>query len=229
MHRCNIRLTVSKGRCPKLESCQPAMDAVGAQIHVIRESGIPLSTVQARALLVSDIFKQGYQRVLNPHLLSPYSDPNPSRFMATSTWISKWLSGMGYSWRAVTGDAGKVPDNWKDLGESMLKRMAAKITLFKIIPSMVVQADQTMVALQPAPEYTWGVTNAKNVQVVAKEDKAAATLMLASALDPSFHSCWSCQVRRTSHLRSTFAWAGKPEVPPSPTYLRDSEHSTSRR
>jgi hypothetical protein len=78
----------------------------------LRCSGTPITTSLARAILVASLKQHGLDFILSQHLLDKDGAVDSSKFMAGQKWLSQWLRDTGMSWRAVTGDHGKLPDDW---------------------------------------------------------------------------------------------------------------------
>jgi hypothetical protein len=178
--KCNTRMRQTTGRKPKLFGCEDALTAAEMQLHAARHAGATFNTCSARAVLIAYMLRYGYEDRLSPHLLDAEADPDPQQFMATQNWIRIWLHSKGMTYRAVTGDAGKLPDDWERQRDDMLSRIAGKAALFNTLPEEVIHADQTCLTLEPAPEYTWNERNAKNITAAGKEAKDCVSLLVAN-------------------------------------------------
>jgi len=101
----------------------------------------------------------------------------------SSAFVSRWAhEQMGYSWRARTTAASKLPADWRELGAAAAKRIAVAMQLYKVHPALIVNADQTGVHLCPSDKFTYAVTGSKSVSVIGAEDKRQITAVVASSL-----------------------------------------------
>jgi hypothetical protein len=150
--RCNIVMRESGGPKPKLFGCEEAVADALKTLQSLRHSGTPMNTALARAILVSSLKQHGCD-ILSPHLLDKDGAVDPTRFMAGQKWLSRWLRDAGMSWRAVTGDHGKEPEDWREQCDRSLLRMAGKAQYWDISPARCFQADQTYVYFKPAAAY----------------------------------------------------------------------------
>jgi hypothetical protein len=133
-----------------MAGCEAAIADVRLIIAGFREKGITVTTVNVRAVFISQLTAHGLDHMLSPHLTDKFSEPDPSKLMLGTKWIILFLHDMNLSYPAVTGSAGKLPDNWEDLCLQSLARIAGKAYHCNISPERVIQADQTFFHLQPA-------------------------------------------------------------------------------
>jgi hypothetical protein len=99
-------------------------------------------------------------------------------------FISHWArQQMQYSWRVRTTPASKLPDDWREKGVEMAKRIAFFMQTYKVHPSLVINMDQTGVHLAPVDSRTYECLGAKEVRLIGAEDKRQITVCIASSLD----------------------------------------------
>jgi hypothetical protein len=141
------------GRKPKLAGCEAAMDDLKVQIKAARKLGVAVNTPLVRAMLVANMKVHNLEHKLSPHLLDTDAEPNPQLFMATASWIANFMAdSLSMTRRAVTGDAGKLPDDWEKQREQSFLRIAGKLQINDIPRDRFFQADQTNAYIFPSPE-----------------------------------------------------------------------------
>ena len=102
----------------------------------------------------------------------------------SNTFVRQWLhQQMNYSWRAKTTAAAHVPDNWKELGVLMAKRIAVNVHQYSIHSSLVINMDQTGIHLVPASNHTFAPLGGSNVAMLGADDKRQITCCIASSMN----------------------------------------------
>jgi hypothetical protein len=89
---------------------------------------------------------------------------------------------MSWSWRQRTTAASKLPNDWRQRGIDMAKRVAYFMQIYSVHPALVVNMDQTGVHLAPADMRTYEKSGSKQVAVIGAEDKRQITACIASSL-----------------------------------------------
>src|ERR1700728_5034111 len=90
---------------------------------------------------------------------------------------------MQYSWRVRTTPASKLPEDWREQGVEMAKRIAFFMQTYKVHLSLIINMDQTGVHLAPVDNRTYESRGAKDVRLIGAEDKRQITVCIASSLD----------------------------------------------
>lgn len=138
-------------------------------LQQLRDAGTPLSS-----------------HVIRWVMQSVFTDHDPSllgRLKLSQQWISQWVrQQMGWTWRACTSEASKLPMDWEEQGIVMAKRVAATMGRHDIHPSLVINMDQTGVHLVPAASWTYAARGEKTVAIIGAEDKRQITACIASSL-----------------------------------------------
>jgi len=102
----------------------------------------------------------------------------------SNSFVHRWLhQQMNYSWRAKTTAASRVPDNWKELGVLMAKRIAVNVHMYLIHPSLVINMDQTGVHLVPSSNRTFAPIGSSSIAVLGADDKRQITCCIASSMN----------------------------------------------
>jgi hypothetical protein len=102
----------------------------------------------------------------------------------SKSFISKWArTALSYTWRVRTTAASKLPLDWRQQGVLMAKRIGFFMQVYKVHPSLVVNMDQTGVHLAPVDNRTYASRGAKEVSLIAADDKRQITACIASSLD----------------------------------------------
>jgi hypothetical protein len=97
-------------------------------------------------------------------------------FMASDTWIQTRLHAEGFSYRKETNCSGKLPDNWQQLIDDFIVRVAYVIGKHAIPEELVCNLDETPQFLDPKKKRTWATTGAKNVPAAGSVDKRQFTM-----------------------------------------------------
>ena len=139
-------------------------------LETLRDGGGPVDTIVIR-LIAMDVLKRHAPELLKELKLS-------------DSWCKRLAADMmGYSWRTATTAASKLPNDWRDQGVKMAKRIAYNVQLYKIHPSMIVNLDQTGVKLVPSSNKTFAPKGSKDVRVIGHDDKRQITACIASSAD----------------------------------------------
>ncbi|PBK85838.1 hypothetical protein ARMGADRAFT_1087110 [Armillaria gallica] len=93
---------------------------------------------------------------------------------------------MGWSPRKATRAAAHIPKDAPDLCEAAFFQLAYAMKWSNVPAKLVINADQQGVWVLPSNSYTFHDTGAKQVDVMAKDEKWAFTLMVASTASGNF-------------------------------------------
>jgi hypothetical protein len=63
-------------------------------------------------------------------------------------WMQKWKLSL----RAITNSAQTLPDNWEELRDDAVQRLALLVDMFDIPPELVVNSDQMAQYLVPSAD-----------------------------------------------------------------------------
>ena len=119
------------------------------------------------------------QRV--PFLLDPKSPVDPKRFCMSTFWMFCFMhKTMDWRFRKATGELQKVPDDWEQQRDTMLKRLAILCHVNEVPPERVIMADETFLRMRPHRGYTWTATGDNSISVRGMAEKAGVTVMIAS-------------------------------------------------
>lgn len=156
---------------PRLFAGHPAIeDEVRRVLVTMRGKGASVNVMVLRLVMRAVILKH------EPALLASMK--------LSSSFCAQWArEQLAWSWRQRTTAASKLPNDWRQLGIDMAKRVAYFMQLYGVHPSLVVNMDQTGVHLAPADQRTYEQRGSKHVAVVAAEDKRQITACIASSLD----------------------------------------------
>ncbi|KAE9391638.1 hypothetical protein BT96DRAFT_742201, partial [Gymnopus androsaceus JB14] len=84
---------------------------------------------------------------------------------------------LGWSLRACTRAAQKLPDNYEEILLEAYLHEAWIIRNHHIMAELRVNTDQTQTVYQPGTKFSWNATGEKQVNIVGKDDKRAFTLV----------------------------------------------------
>jgi hypothetical protein len=170
-----------RARKPKLTGCEAAVADLKKQLQAARAAGVCVNTPLVDTMLVANMKLHNFEDKLSPHLLDPAAEPNPKLFRATADWITCFMSNeLSMTRRAVTGDGGKLPDDWEEQAEQSLLRIVGKLQVNDIPRDRFFQADQTNAFIFSSSEYTFDVTGTKNVSGSDTDTKDSVTVMICN-------------------------------------------------
>ncbi|KIL55892.1 hypothetical protein M378DRAFT_36725, partial [Amanita muscaria Koide BX008] len=92
---------------------------------------------------------------------------------------------LNWTERKATRAAQKIPDNWEDLCQKALLRMAHIIKEHDIPDALFINADQTQVVYAPGDKLTYAPCGMKQVTLVGGDEKRAFTVLVAVASNGS--------------------------------------------
>jgi hypothetical protein len=158
------------GRSKLLQGHPEIEDEVKQVLLTMRERGATVNVLIVRLVLRAVIMKH------QPLILA-------SAKLSHGFCVQWAHETMSWSWRHRTGAASKLPNNWRQLGIDMAKRVAYFMQIFSVHPSLIVNMDQTGVHLAPADIRTYEQAGTKQVKVIGADDKRQITACVASSLD----------------------------------------------
>jgi predicted nucleic acid-binding protein len=101
----------------------------------------------------------------------------------SKSFIGRWLrEEMNFSWRSRTTAAQKLPNDWRERGLLMAKRIAVNVKQYSVHPSLIINMDQTGLHLVPSSTRTYAWKASKEVPVIGAEDKRQITCCIASSM-----------------------------------------------
>ena len=122
-------------------------------------------------------------------MLSVFSQMRPALLLElklTKVFLATWArEQMHWSWRVATTEASKVPEDWKERGIAMAKKIAVVMQTNEVHPSLVVNFDQAGLRLTPTTTRTYHQVGAKSVPLVCSDDKRQITAVVGSSFDGS--------------------------------------------
>lgn len=89
---------------------------------------------------------------------------------------------MFWSWRTRNTSAQKLPDDWREQGRLMARRIAALMQLSSVPSTNVVNIDQTGLVLIPVNTHTYEQRGGVRVAIAGAEKKRQITAVLGSSL-----------------------------------------------
>lgn len=151
---------------------------VDDQLHNLRKTGAPLSTVTVRGIMVATLMHHC------PEVFDLKTRTGEDKFRCSDSFIRNYLRRhLNYSFRRATRAAQKTPTNATEQGFHMFLRLASTIQDNDTPPELIINFDQTQVVYAPGTNVTWNERGAKQVSMVGQEDKRAFTL--TPAVSPS--------------------------------------------
>ncbi|CAK5278788.1 unnamed protein product, partial [Mycena citricolor] len=139
----------------------------------IRQSGGIVNVSITRGLLLSEVEQQAPQLLL--------------KFKVSETYVRTFLASvMEWTSRAPTRAACHIPNDAPKLVDRTFFRIRYAILTGRIPPSLVINADQAGNYVLPAGSHTFHDKGAKQINVVAKDEKHAYTMMITSSAAGDF-------------------------------------------
>jgi hypothetical protein len=124
-------------------------------VEMIRSLLASLCSAKAEidATMLQPIVKQYVASLPEYRHVLRHATTNPKGFTASPKWIKGQLHDMEMSYKKVTNLAGKLPDEWEAIRETMLVRLAFLINLHKVPKSLVLNLDETPMDLSPTTHW----------------------------------------------------------------------------
>lgn len=162
--------SIAQGVVPSLWKGKIALeDEWQSLLRHQRDSGQVVNSVTTQILL------KGFLMAKCPEVLKKNGGP----FSCSRSYVTRYLRKvMGWTFRASTTNASKLPRDWQLQGDMLAMRMAYLVKAHGIPPQLVVNADQTGLALVPcAGERTYSRKGSREVSITGRDDKRAITVV----------------------------------------------------
>ncbi|KAL0569111.1 hypothetical protein V5O48_012860 [Marasmius crinis-equi] len=160
---------VASGRVGALTQYPQLIGEIKTTIISLRTSGLIVNVPIARSIIL------GFIQQRHPEILTG------SKFTCSERYVRDFMqSVLDFSPRQGTRAAAKLPDDADDVCERTFFRLVYAMMWEKIPPKLVINADQMGIYVLPSSSSTWHTRGDRQVDIVAKEEKRAFTLMVAS-------------------------------------------------
>ncbi|CAK5275046.1 unnamed protein product [Mycena citricolor] len=167
------RTLAGSGRVGVLTPHREVVQKIVDTLRGLRLAGCAVNIVIARSIMMAIMTE------MKPEILT-------SRFHCSERFVRSFLeSTLDWSTRAATRAAKHIPDNASELCERTFFRLVHAIESEHIPAKLIINYDQTGMYLLPNNSQTFEQRGAKQVSVVAKDEKRAYTLGIATACDGS--------------------------------------------
>ncbi|KAJ7762678.1 hypothetical protein B0H16DRAFT_1884097 [Mycena metata] len=167
------RALTASGRTGILAPYPDITNNVKETLQGLRTAGAVVNVSITRGLLIAEITQQ------QPQLLS--------KFKVSEYYVRAFLSSvMDWTPRKATRAARHIPENAPELLKRTFFRLRYAILTGGIPAELIVNADQAGNYLLPASGHTFHDRSAKQVDLVAKDEKRAYTMMLSSTAAGAF-------------------------------------------
>jgi len=176
-----VLLRVKAGSCGKpgkerirlLDSYPEVLNAALKTLNGLRKTSMAINTSLARNVILGNI------EALNPRILQqPHNGYIPVLSLSS---VRRYLNKeLNWSFRAATKASQKIPDDWEDQCEMTFFRLVYTIATSDIHPSLVINADQTMIHLVPGGnQRTYDEKGCKQVSLHGLDEKRGFTSLVA--------------------------------------------------
>jgi hypothetical protein len=156
------------GRAGALSKVPEVVKDIAKILKSLRSGGVAVQIFTARAVILQVINKKA------PEVLN-------DRFRCSERFVHTFLASvMDWSLRAATRAAAHIPTDAPDLCERTFFRIVYAMKWETVPPKLVVNMDQMGVYVLPNNALTYNKIGEKQVDVVAKDEKRAFTLCVAS-------------------------------------------------
>jgi len=139
---------------------------IRATLSRMRDAGVSTGVHLVRWVIQGVIAKHGIEH-------APLSHGSVSEFARNI---------MFWSWRRRNTAAEKLPDDWREQGRLMARRIAALMQLSNIPAANVVNIDQTGLILVPSSTNTYEQRGGIHVAIAGSEEKRQITAVIGSSL-----------------------------------------------
>lgn len=146
-----------------------------AQLLKMRNNGVKIGIREIRILLRALAIKLG-------------SDESNVQILCKKSNISRWARthpDLQWRFRIGTQAAGKLPENWAELGKDFVHRIAALAKQYKVSAHLIMNFDQTGLHLVPNSKRTYEKNGSEDVKILGDGDKRQITVVVGSCLDGS--------------------------------------------
>jgi hypothetical protein len=158
---------VSQARHPEV------VKAIINRLNGLRDAAAPLTLVTIRGIFVATIMEMA------PEIFEQKASDG-TKFRCSDSFLRKWLhKTMNWSERKATRAAHKLPDNWEDICEKSLLRIAQDMKEEDIPAALYVNTDQTQAVYAQGSNLTWTQTGSAQVSVVGEDEKRAFTAVVS--------------------------------------------------
>src|SRR5277367_1670800 len=140
------------------------------KLQGLRNAGCPVTVLTARSIIMAIIENQV------PELFQ-HTFKDGTKFACSETFVRKYLHLMGWSDRASTQAAQKLPKDHERLLQESFLREALLVRDFAIPAELRINTDQTQIVYQQGTKRTWNESGVKQVATVGEEEKRAFTLV----------------------------------------------------
>ncbi|KAG8780155.1 hypothetical protein FRC12_023375 [Ceratobasidium sp. 428] len=135
----------------------------------MRNAGMIITMAVAQSVVLAFIRQEAPELLDNP------------KFKCSRKFVRRILADkLDWSWRAVTQAAQKLPDDWEQQCLDFAHWLTWNITMNKIPPELVINADQTGVSYLGTGARTWELKGSSQVSAVGQGEKRQFTLMVAA-------------------------------------------------
>ncbi|KAK1221287.1 hypothetical protein PQX77_015907 [Marasmius sp. AFHP31] len=160
---------IASGRVGALTRYPQLVGEIKETIIGLRTSGLIVNVAIAWSIIL------GFIQERHPEILTT------GKFTCSKHFVHDFLqSAPNFTPREGTHAAAKLPNNADEVCERAFFRLVYAMLWEKISPKLVVNADQMGVYVLPNSSSTWHTKGNRQVDIVAKEEKRAFTLMVAS-------------------------------------------------
>lgn len=157
-----------RGPIPFVALYPAGVQAACEAIAEARSTGIPVN-----ATCVAPLLKSLFDRLHRGHQVN-FSERFARGFLSEVA---------GLSYRRATSAAQKLPADWQQQGDTLVKKIAQIAARHCIRPRLIINSDQTGIILVPAANYSFDDVKATNVKVIGQEEKRAITAVVSSSFD----------------------------------------------
>ncbi|THU78946.1 hypothetical protein K435DRAFT_586887, partial [Dendrothele bispora CBS 962.96] len=165
---------LGSGRSGALAKFPELTDEIKTTLLNLRKSGMIVNVPIARSIMLG-IIRSRYPHVLTPH------------FQCTEQYVRDFFQSiMNWSPRTGTRASAHLPADAEDICERALMRIVYAMKWYNVPPKLVINGDQMGVYVLPNSSRTFDTRGQKQIDVVAKEEKRAFTLFVASTADGDF-------------------------------------------
>lgn len=157
-----------------LQTHFPAVEkAIIDRLNALRGGSVPLTLVTIRGISIAMLINMA------PEIFDIKASDGSS-FRCSDTFLREWLHNtMGWSERKATRAAQKLPDNWEDVCEKAIIRMAYLMKEEDIPATLYVNTDQTQIIYVQGSNLTWTKRGAKQVATIGEDKKRAFTAVIS--------------------------------------------------
>lgn len=146
-------------------------------LHGLRNSQVALTLTTIRSIIIARLQHSSPKIFTTP-------SPDGTTFRCSEHFVKKFIKrALGWTMRQATRAGRKIPPNYESILQKSHARIAWVIKHWDIHSKLIVNSDQTQMALAQGCHMTYAPKNSTQVSVIGSEEKRAITVLVSVTND----------------------------------------------